>query len=60
MFTFVFYPIGLIFAFVALGQIKKTKEKWRWMALVPIWTEIILLVLVIIGVGWVVIRGLIA
>ena len=59
IFAFVFYPIGLIFAFVALSQIKKTKEKGRWMALVSIWMGIILLVLVVIGVGWVVVRSLI-
>jgi len=36
IFTFLFYPVGLIFAFVALSQIKKTGEKGKWMACIPI------------------------
>ncbi len=59
IFTFVFYPLGLIFAFVALSQIKKTKEKGRWMALIPIWVGVVLIVLILIGIIWVVIRGLV-
>ena len=43
IFTFVMYPVGLIFAFVALSEIKKTKEKGKWMAWIPIGIGIALL-----------------
>jgi len=59
IFTFVIYPLGLIFAFVALSQIKKTREKGRWMAWVPIWMGIILIGLIVVGIVWVVVRNFI-
>ncbi len=56
--TFVIYPVGLIFAFVALSQIKKTGEKGKWMAWIPIWMGIIFVALLLIGIVWVVVRGI--
>ncbi len=57
IFTFVMYPAGLIFAFVALSEIKKTKEKGKWMAWIPIGIGIALLGLFVLGVIWGVVSG---
>ncbi|HLC78590.1 MAG TPA: DUF4190 domain-containing protein [Candidatus Nanoarchaeia archaeon] len=57
IFTFAFYPIGLILGIIALSQIKKTQERGRGLALVPIVIGFILLALIVIGIVWVVIRG---
>ncbi|MBS3095023.1 DUF4190 domain-containing protein [Candidatus Pacearchaeota archaeon] len=60
IFTFVFYPLGLIFGIIALSQIKKTGEKGRGLAIVPIVFGIVIIALVMIGIIWVVIQGIMA
>jgi len=52
VFTFIFYPIGLIFGLVALNQIKETNEKGKWMALVPVWVGAIIVAFILFGVIW--------
>lgn len=47
IFMFVFSPVGLILGIIALSQIKKTREKGRWMALTSI---IIPIAIIIIGI----------
>jgi len=58
IFTFVFYPVGLVLGIIALSQIKKTHEKGRGLALTPIVIGFIFLALIAIGIGWVVIRNI--
>ena len=58
IFTFLIYPLGLIFAIVALRQIKKTGEKGKWLAWVSIGIGIFFLMLIIIGNLWVVLRDI--
>lgn len=59
IFTFVIYPVGLIFGIIALKQIKKTKEEGKGLAMVSIILGLIFLVLVVIGIVWVIIRNLV-
>jgi len=58
IFTFVFYPVGLILGIIALSQIKKTKEKGRGLALTPIVIGFILLALIVIVIILAVIRSI--
>ena len=59
IFTFLFYPVGLILGIIALSEIKKTKERGRGLALTPIIIGFILLTLIIIGVIWIIINNII-
>lgn len=56
IFTFVFYPVGLILGIIALSQIKKTKERGRGLALTSVIIGFILLALIIIVIVWSFIR----
>jgi len=47
VFTFIFYPVGLILGFIALSQIKKSKEKGKWIALIPIWVGLFLVAFIL-------------
>ena len=58
IFSFVFYPVGLILGIIALSQIKKTKEKGRGLALTPIVIGFILLALIVIVIILAVIRSI--
>jgi ABC-type sulfate transport system permease subunit len=60
IFAFVALPVGLILGIIALSQIKKTGEKGRWMAWVPIAISIGILALIILGIMWVVLANIIA
>ncbi len=57
IFTFVIYPLGLIFGIIALSQIKKSGEKGKGLALVSVIMGIILLALIVIGIVWVVLKN---
>ena len=49
IFAFVSFPLGLIFAIIALVQIKKTGEKGKGLAIAAIIIPIVLILLVILG-----------
>jgi len=60
IFDFVALQIGLILGIIALNQIKKTEEKGRWMAWIPIAFSIVLFALIVLGIIWVILAGTIA
>lgn len=59
IFTFVIYPVGLIFGIIALNQIKKTGEKGKGLAMVSIISGLVLVTIVIIGIVWAVVSGIV-
>ena len=57
IFAFIFSPVGLVLGIIALSQIKKSGERGKGLAIFSIIWGAILLMLVVIGILWVVIRN---
>ena len=58
VFAFVFFPLGVVFGFVALSQIKKTGEKGKGLAIAGIIIGILAIVVFIgIAIVWGVVRN---